>query len=49
MDKNLNVEEEEISLDEPLDQIRPVPKIPISYEDSDEYLPFDDDSDPEVN
>ena len=47
MNSNPNkvVEEEEVSLDsEPLDQSRPVPMIPISYEDSDDYAPFDVDS-----
>ncbi|MFA5767820.1 MAG: hypothetical protein WC919_07930 [Candidatus Paceibacterota bacterium] len=40
-----NVEEEEVSLDdEPLDQSHPVPRIPITYEDSDDYAPFDTDS-----
>ena len=39
------VEEEEVPLDdEPLDQSHPVPRIPISYEDSDDYAPFDTDS-----
>jgi hypothetical protein len=37
--------EEEIPLDDELvDQSYPVPKIPISYEDSDDYAPFDTDS-----
>jgi hypothetical protein len=41
------VQEEEVPLDdEPLDQSHPVPRIPISYEDSDDYAPFDDDIEP---
>ncbi|MFA5766929.1 MAG: hypothetical protein WC919_03335 [Candidatus Paceibacterota bacterium] len=46
MDSSPNsVEEEEVPLDdEPLDQSHPVPRIPITYEDSDDYAPFDIDS-----
>ena len=39
-------DEEEIPLDEIPDQPQPAIKIPISYEDSEEYAPFDcDDTD----
>ena len=42
-------EEEEIPLDDEIpDQPQPALKIPISYEDSEDYAPFDpDDSDSE--
>lgn len=41
------IQEEEVPLDdEPLGQSHPVPRIPISYEDSDDYAPFDDDIEP---
>jgi hypothetical protein len=41
---NKNVEEKEIPLDDgPPDQSHPVPRIPIIYEDSDDYAPFDTD------
>ena len=43
-----NIAEEEVSLDEPPDQLYPIPIIPISYEDSDDYAPFEiDDTDQE--
>jgi hypothetical protein len=35
------LDEEEISLEESPDQLQPAIKIPISYEDSEEYAPFD--------
>jgi hypothetical protein len=46
--ENQKFEEEEISLDEPLEQSYPAMKIPISYEDSEDYAPFDDGTDSEA-
>jgi hypothetical protein len=46
--ENQGFEEEEVSLDEPLELSHPMIQIPISYEDSEDYAPFDDDIDPEV-
>jgi hypothetical protein len=41
-------EEEEIPLDDEIDdQPKNTPKVPISYEDSDDYAPFDADTDSE--
>ena len=44
VDPDQRAEEEEVSLEvEPLNPSHPVPRIPISYEDLDDYAPFDDD------
>ncbi|MCK9557565.1 MAG: hypothetical protein M0R50_05940 [Candidatus Cloacimonetes bacterium] len=46
MELNKQIGEEEVSLEEdPLDQSHRVVKIPIFYEDSDDYAPFDDEID----
>jgi len=47
--ENREFEEEEISLDEPLEQSHPITKIPIFYEDSEDYAPFDDDAGQEAS
>ena len=42
MDQDQEVEEvEEVSLDDEPPELHSVPVIPISYEDSDDYAPFD--------